>query len=86
MFESKGGNCFLFLRVCNEHFAGCNKYFVNRSDMVGGGTLGNTLTIQLSMRGVDMGNPMWGMHSIRETSAVIDTLYTVKAFTEFYNV
>lgn len=60
--------------------------FVNRSDIAGGSTLGNTLTTQLPLRGVDMGNPMWGMHSARETSAVIDTEYAVKAFTKFYDI
>lgn len=84
-YVTDGDSAAVFAEICRR--AGVPfQYFVNRSDMVGGGTLGNTLTTQLPMRGVDMGNPMWGMHSIRETSAVIDTLYTVKAFTEFYNV
>lgn len=75
----------VFAEVCRK--AGVPfQYFVNRSDMVGGGTLGNTLTTQLPMRGVDMGNPMWGMHSVRETSALVDTGYTIRAFTEFYNL
>ena len=75
----------VFAEVCRK--AGVPfQYFVNRSDIAGGGTLGNTLTTQLPMRGVDMGNPMWGMHSIRETSALVDTEYVIKAFTEFYNV
>ena len=84
-YVTDGDSAAVFAEICRR--AGVPfQYFVNRSDMVGGGTLGNTLTTQLPMRGVDMGNPMWGMHSIRETSAVIDTLYTVKGFTEFYNV
>ena len=75
----------VFAEICRK--AGVPfQYFVNRSDIAGGGTLGNTLTTQLPMRGVDMGNPMWGMHSIRETSALVDTEYAIKAFTEFYNV
>ena len=75
----------VFAEICRK--AGVPfQYFVNRSDMAGGGTLGNTLTTQLPMRGVDMGNPMWGMHSVRETSALVDTEYTIKAFTQFYNL
>lgn len=62
------------------------QYFVNHSDMAGGSTLGNILTSQLPMRGVDMGNPMWGMHSVRETAAVADQEYVCKAFTTFYNL
>lgn len=75
----------VFAEVCRA--AGVPfQYFVNRSDIAGGSTLGNTLTTQLPMRGVDMGNPMWGMHSARETSALVDTEYAIKAFTKFYDI
>ncbi|MEG1587037.1 MAG: M18 family aminopeptidase [Bacteroidales bacterium] len=60
--------------------------FVNHSDMAGGSTLGNILTSQLEMRGVDMGNPMWGMHSVRETASVADHTYAIKAFTKFFEI
>jgi aspartyl aminopeptidase len=60
--------------------------FVNHSDIAGGSTLGNILTSQIELRGVDMGNPMWGMHSVRETAAVADHYYTTKAFTKFFEV
>ncbi len=74
----------VFAEVCRK--AGVPfQYFVNRSDIAGGSTLGNTLTTQLPMRGVDMGNPMWGMHSARETSAAVDTEYAIKAFTAFFD-
>lgn len=60
--------------------------FVNHSDIAGGSTLGNILTSQLDLRGVDMGNPMWGMHSVRETAAVADHCYAIKAFTKFFEI
>ena len=60
--------------------------FVNHSDIAGGSTLGNILTSQIELRGVDMGNPMWGMHSVRETAAVADHYYAVKAFTKFFDL
>ena len=62
------------------------QYFVNHSDMAGGSTLGNILTSQLPMRGVDMGNPMWGMHSVRETAATVDHEYACRAFTTFFQL
>lgn len=75
----------VFIEVCRA--AGVPyQTFVNRSDIAGGSTLGNTLTTQLPMRGVDMGNPMWAMHSVRETSALVDTEYAIKAFTKFYDI
>ncbi len=60
--------------------------FVNHSDMAGGSTLGNILLSQLEMRGVDIGNPMWGMHSVRETAGTADHMYIIKVFTTFYNL
>ena len=60
--------------------------FVNHSDMLGGSTLGNILQTQLEVRGVDIGNPMWGMHSVRETGGVEDHNYIIKAFLQFYSL
>ncbi|MDE6098615.1 MAG: M18 family aminopeptidase [Muribaculaceae bacterium] len=62
------------------------QYFVNHSDVAGGSTLGNILTSQIALRGVDMGAAIWAMHSIRETASVADHAYIVDAFTEFYNI
>ena len=75
----------VFAEVCR--LAGVPvQYFVNHSDSPGGSTLGNILTSQMPMRGVDMGNPMWAMHSCRETISVADQEYACQAFTKFYNI
>lgn len=60
------------------------QYFVNHSDVAGGSTLGNILASSLPVKGVDMGNGVLAMHSVRETGSVADHLYCIKAFTEFY--
>lgn len=75
----------VFAEICRRAQVPC-QYFVNHSDMAGGSTLGNILTSQLPIRGVDMGNPMWAMHSVRETMAVVDHAYVCKAFTTFYQL
>lgn len=62
------------------------QYFVNHSDVAGGSTLGNILTSQIDLRGVDMGAPLWAMHSARETASADDHVYCIKAFTRFYNL
>ena len=62
------------------------QYFVNHSDVAGGSTLGNILAASLPLRGVDMGNPIWAMHSCRETGSVADHTYCIKAFTKFYDI
>lgn len=60
--------------------------FVNRSDMRGGGTLGNVSAGQLAIRSVDIGNPMWAMHSVRETGGVDDHTYMTRALNSFFKV
>lgn len=75
----------VFAAVCEK--AGVPyQYFVNHSDVAGGSTLGNILTSQLELRGVDMGAAQWAMHSVRETSSTVDHAYIIKAFTTFYNL
>ncbi|MGL4331951.1 MAG: M18 family aminopeptidase [Bacteroidales bacterium] len=84
-YVSDGDSTAVFETICKLAGVPCQK-FVNHSDMVGGSTLGNILLTQMEMRGVDIGNPMWGMHSVRETAGVTDHAYAVRAFTEFYNL
>ena len=48
--------------------------FVNRSDMVGGGTLGAVASGLLPMRTVDIGVPLLAMHSAVETMGTEDML------------
>ncbi len=60
------------------------QYFVNHSDVAGGSTLGNILTGQIDIEGVDVGNPLLAMHSARETGSVSDHLNMIKVFTQFF--
>ena len=75
----------VFEMICEEVNIPYQK-FVNRSDMRGGGTLGNVSAGQLAIRSVDVGNPMWAMHSVRETSGVDDHMFMTNALKEFYNI
>lgn len=75
----------VFVRLCE--IAGVPyQYFVNHSDTPGGSTLGNILTSKIPLRGVDMGAPLWAMHSVRETASTDDHLFTVKAFRAFFAI
>ena len=62
------------------------QYFVNHSDVAGGSTLGNILTAQIPLRGVDMGAPVWAMHSARESASTADHEYTIEAFRTFFRL
>ncbi len=75
----------VFQTICQEADVPC-QMFVNHSDSAGGSTLGNILTSQIAIKGVDMGAAIWAMHSARETGSAADHIYTTKAFTRFYDL
>lgn len=58
--------------------------FANRSDMVGGSTLGNISTAHVSLASVDIGLPQLAMHSAVETGSSRDTAYAVAVFERFW--
>ena len=73
----------VYAEIC--HRAGVPvQYFVNHSDVAGGSTLGNILTSQIPLRGVDMGAAMWAMHSARETASLRDHEYITRSFRAFF--
>ena len=61
------------------------QYFVNHSDVAGGSTLGNILTSQIDIEGVDVGNALWAMHSVRETGSVEDHCNMIKVMKYFFS-
>ena len=61
------------------------QYFVNHSDVAGGSTLGNILTSQIDIEGVDVGNPLLAMHSVRELGSVFDHNAMTTVFVHFFS-
>ncbi len=74
----------VFANLCERAGVNC-QYFVNHSDMAGGSTLGNILTSQIPLRGVDVGAAIWAMHSVRETASLKDHADMIKVFDEFFS-
>lgn len=58
--------------------------FTNRSDILGGSTLGNISTGQVSINAVDIGVAQWAMHSPYESGGVKDTLYMIEGMKAFF--
>lgn len=56
----------------------------NRSDILGGSTLGNISTSHVSLSSVDVGLPQLAMHSAVETGGGKDTAYAIEVFKEFF--
>ena len=74
----------IFKCLCKE--AGSPyQYFVNHSDVAGGSTLGNILTSQIDIEGVDVGNALWAMHSVRESASVEDHNNMIKVMKHFFS-
>ncbi len=70
-------------KICKEAGVPYQTYS-NRSDIVGGSTLGNISTAHVSVSSVDIGLPQLAMHSAMETAGVKDMEYAIKAFKIFY--
>ena len=83
-YASDAVSAAVFAQLCQDAGVPCQR-FVNHSDVAGGSTLGNILASSIPLRGVDMGNAILAMHSCRETGSVIDHIFCVKAFSQFYS-
>lgn len=82
-YLSDAASAAVFRELCRLADVPCQT-FVNHSDVAGGSTLGNILSASIPLRGVDMGNPIWAMHSVRETGSTLDHEYCIKVFCEFF--
>ncbi|MBR6471866.1 MAG: M18 family aminopeptidase [Victivallales bacterium] len=52
--------------------------FEARSDMPCGGTIGPITAASLGIPAIDMGIPIWAMHSLRETASIADVAYLTR--------
>ena len=83
-YMSDAHSAAIFRSLCEE--AGSPyQYFVNHSDVAGGSTLGNILTSQIDIEGVDVGNALWAMHSVRETASTEDHCNMIKVMKYFFS-
>ncbi|NJP41436.1 M18 family aminopeptidase [Oscillospiraceae bacterium HV4-5-C5C] len=82
-YTSDADSSAVILDLCQRHHIPCQR-FVNRSDMPGGSTIGPVSSTFLPLRSVDIGNPLWAMHAIRETAGCLDQHYSSKLFEAFW--
>lgn len=73
----------VFMEICHKANVSYQT-FANRSDMVGGSTLGNLSNTQVSVHCVDIGLPQLAMHSSYETAGAKDVETTIQALTKYY--
>lgn len=58
--------------------------YVHHASLPCGSTIGPIASTRLGLRTVDVGNPMWAMHSARESAGALDHAYLIRAFREFF--
>lgn len=59
--------------------------FLVRSDMPCGSTVGPVVAANLGIHTVDIGNPMWAMHSVRESAGTKDHIDLIKVLAAYYS-
>jgi len=72
-------------QICDKEGIAYQK-FAKHSDSAGGGTLGCISSAVLPIRTVDIGVPLWGMHSSRETMGVKDYENLVAYMKAYYSL
>ncbi len=77
-------SCAVMKTICNKAEVPY-QMFTNRSDMLGGSTLGNISTTQVAINTVDIGVAQLAMHSPYETCGVKDTEAFMKVAETFYS-
>jgi len=73
----------MFAGWCEQAGVPFQKYS-HHSDLPCGSTIGPMTSAKLGIRTVDVGNPMWAMHSLRESAGVIDHGYLIDALKCFF--
>ncbi|WP_432743603.1 M18 family aminopeptidase [Methylobacter sp. G7] len=58
--------------------------YSHRCDMPCGSTIGPITSAKLGIRSIDVGSPMWAMHSIRESAGVLDHDYLIRVMKRFF--
>lgn len=83
-YTTDGVSAAVFKTICDR--AGVpNQTFFNRSDIVGGSTLGNIANTQISLNTVDIGLAQLSMHSTYETAGTRDIEYLIQASEAFFD-
>ncbi len=82
-YSSESISTAMFIQWCEQSNVPYQTYS-HRTDIPCGSTIGPMTSAKLGVRTVDVGNPMWAMHSIRESAGVDDHGYMIKVISTFF--
>jgi aspartyl aminopeptidase len=72
-----------FMDLCAQAGVPCQQYS-HRSDLGCGSTIGPIVAARLGIASVDVGSPMWAMHSARESAGAHDHAWMIAALAAAY--
>ena len=73
-----------FINLCER--AGVPfQHYTHRTDLGCGSTIGPIIASRLGVASVDVGSPMWAMHSLRESAGVLDVGYMIAVMTAAFS-
>lgn len=72
------------IRLCEQAGVPYQQY-VHRTDLGCGSTIGPMTAARLGIPAADIGNPMWAMHSVRESAGVRDHTHMIRLLRSFYS-
>ena len=73
-----------FMRLCEKAAVPCQQY-AHRADLGCGSTIGPLVAAGLGVPSIDVGSPLWAMHSIRESAGVLDHGYMIGALSAAFS-
>ena len=73
-----------FIALCEAANVPYQQYS-HRTDLGCGSTIGPFIASRLGVPSVDVGSPLWAMHSIRESAGVLDQHYMIAVLTALFN-
>ena len=82
-YASNADTAARFMQLCNLANVPYQQY-AHRTDLGCGSTIGPIIAAQLGIPTVDVGCPMWAMHSLRESAGVIDHSYMISVLAQVF--
>jgi len=83
-YATNGESAARFIRLCEQTGVPYQQY-THRTDLGCGSTIGPIVASRLGVPSVDVGSPMWAMHSIRESAGVLDHAYMTAVLSTYFN-
>ena len=74
-----------FIEHCEQANVPYQRYS-HRNDLACGSTIGPMTASRLGIHTVDVGSPLWAMHSIRESAGVLDHHYMIQTIKQFFKL